>query len=242
MSIILEISGLIILSAIIYYSSNPMYYWGSGTLGLMGHSVFCQTAEGAVAVKVNSSLSLQQLQWYHKPNAFRPTTWIASRYERMLVWWKCSSQEERDRRQRCTRKKMQINNYRKSDKQHQKGKCRTEKQKWKKKSQRRYQGRRELFLYYLFYFPEYLIRYRVLFEDRLFKIRWRNSDKVNCFWINVLIHMSVLFTMSAPQWSSSFNDDLHFHVKFVNFCIARNVSLDKKLLKNAESKWMCQKN
>lgn len=44
--------------------------------------------------------------------------------------------------------------------------------------------------------------------------------------------------MFVPQQSSSFNDDLHFHVQFANLGIMRNISLHKNLQKNAKSKWM----
>lgn len=123
-------------------------------------------------------------------------------------------------------KKMQINNCRKSDKQHQKGKLRTEnKWRWKKNRQRKQWGRRELCLPYLFYFSDYLIRHRVLFKDRLFKIRWRNSER--CCQSKLLLkkhsYVPVLFTTFALQWSSFFNDNLYFYVKFANFCIVRDV-------------------
>lgn len=116
---------------------------------------------------------------------------------------------------------MQINNCRKSDKQYQKRRLRIEKQKWKKKTHSKHRGRRELSPSCLFYFPEYLIRYRVLFKDRLFKIGkkfWKMLSEVYCFWLNSYPWTIVLFTIFAPHWSFSFNDPLYFPVKSAHFC------------------------
>lgn len=58
MAIILEISRLIILSTIICHWSGPIFYWGLGTLALMGHCIFCQTAEGEPPLSRSTEASL----------------------------------------------------------------------------------------------------------------------------------------------------------------------------------------
>lgn len=124
------------------------------------------------------------------------------------------------------------------------GRFRTEKQKWTKKRHRRHWGRRELCLSCLFPWISHEVQsaiQRQTIQNWMDKF-WKMLSKVYCFWVNSYSCMILLFTIFAPHWSFPFNDHLYFPVKCANFCIIRNVSLDKKLQNNTKTKWIWQKN